>query len=124
MIISSFSILFSPDSLHDSIGAIRVKAAIFTEIQNLCYIFIHFLFASIRSFTNFVCFRIENTNKINRNKIAIQLKLVIIYFSIISICFIPYAINNTNITLANERKTLFISLNIPTYYVSDYSLEL
>ena len=77
--------------------------------------FTSFLFASILSLTNLVCFRTENRNNINKEIIAIQLTLRTTKLEMQSIFFIPNEHNNKSITFAKERKTLFISLRIVTF---------
>ena len=74
--------------------------------------FTSFLFASILSLTNLVCFRTENRNNISKEIIAIQLILLTTKLEILSIFFIPNEHNNKSITFAKERNKLFISLRI------------
>ena len=74
--------------------------------------FTSFLFASILSLTNLVCFRTENRNNISKEIIAIQLILLTIKLEMQSIFFITSEHSNKIITFAKERNKLFISLRI------------
>ena len=74
--------------------------------------FTSFLFASILSFTNLVCFRTENRNNISKEIIAIQLILLTTKLEMQSIFFITSEHSNKIITFAKERNKLFISLRI------------
>ena len=74
--------------------------------------FTSFLFASILSLTNLVCFRTENRNNISKEIIAIQLILLTTKLEMQSIFFITSEHSNKIITFAKERNKLFISLRI------------